>query len=224
MTRAHQSPVPRRSCRQPAAPRGAEGGAGQAREGRDHAGAAQGGRGSRDREGHQEAGGGRAQARDRRRVPPLLVAVRFLQGARRRRALPDRPRHRFCRASQTKAESVRVVGKVGFSGHPASRAFPLRQGSRQGHAEDDHPGALARCTSARAGSPSASRSIPTSRPISTMSGMAYRKAIRAFYDAGCRYLQLDDTAWSMICDPKEREHVEPARRRSRPAAGAICPA
>jgi 5-methyltetrahydropteroyltriglutamate--homocysteine methyltransferase len=35
--------------------------------------------------------------------------------------------------------------------------------------------------------------------------MAYRKAIRAFYDAGCRYLQIDDTAWSMICDPKERE-------------------
>ena len=34
--------------------------------------------------------------------------------------------------------------------------------------------------------------------------VAYRKAIRAFYDAGCRYLQLDDTAWSMICDPKER--------------------
>ncbi|HSG34970.1 MAG TPA: 5-methyltetrahydropteroyltriglutamate--homocysteine S-methyltransferase [Sphingomonadaceae bacterium] len=35
---------------------------------------------------------------------------------------------------------------------------------------------------------------------------AWKKAIRAFYDAGCRYLQLDDTAWAMICDPKEREH------------------
>jgi len=35
--------------------------------------------------------------------------------------------------------------------------------------------------------------------------LAYQKAIRAFYDAGCRYLQLDDTAWSMICDPKQRE-------------------
>jgi 5-methyltetrahydropteroyltriglutamate--homocysteine methyltransferase len=23
----------------------------------------------------------------------------------------------------------------------------------------------------------------------------YRKAIQAFYDAGCRYLQLDDTSW-----------------------------
>ena len=33
---------------------------------------------------------------------------------------------------------------------------------------------------------------------------AYRGAIRAFYDAGCRYLQLDDTAWSMMCDPNER--------------------
>ena len=36
-------------------------------------------------------------------------------------------------------------------------------------------------------------------------GDAWNKAILAFYDAGCRYLQLDDTAWSMICDPKERE-------------------
>jgi 5-methyltetrahydropteroyltriglutamate--homocysteine methyltransferase len=36
-------------------------------------------------------------------------------------------------------------------------------------------------------------------------GRTWQKAIRAFYDAGCRYLQLDDTAWAMICDPKERE-------------------
>ena len=34
---------------------------------------------------------------------------------------------------------------------------------------------------------------------------AYRTAIRAFYDAGCRYLQLDDTAWAMVCSPAERE-------------------
>jgi 5-methyltetrahydropteroyltriglutamate--homocysteine methyltransferase len=35
-------------------------------------------------------------------------------------------------------------------------------------------------------------------------GAAWNKAIHAFYDAGCRYLQLDDTAWAMICDPNER--------------------
>jgi 5-methyltetrahydropteroyltriglutamate--homocysteine methyltransferase len=33
---------------------------------------------------------------------------------------------------------------------------------------------------------------------------AWKKAVRAFYDAGCRYLQFDDTAWAMICDPNER--------------------
>ena len=50
----------------------------------------------------------------------------------------------------------------------------------------------------------------------------WRKAIRAFYDAGCRYLQLDDTAWAMICDPKEREGSQSARRRSRQPAGDLC--
>ena len=30
-------------------------------------------------------------------------------------------------------------------------------------------------------------------------GKAYAKAVKAFYDAGCRYLQFDDTAWSYLC-------------------------
>jgi 5-methyltetrahydropteroyltriglutamate--homocysteine methyltransferase len=34
---------------------------------------------------------------------------------------------------------------------------------------------------------------------------AYRKAIRQFADAGCTYLQLDDTSFSYLCDPKIRE-------------------
>lgn len=35
--------------------------------------------------------------------------------------------------------------------------------------------------------------------------LAYQKAIRAFYDAGCRYLQLDDTSWSEFCSEEKRE-------------------
>jgi len=31
-------------------------------------------------------------------------------------------------------------------------------------------------------------------------GNAYRKAVRAFADAGCRYLQLDDTPFAYFCD------------------------
>ena len=34
---------------------------------------------------------------------------------------------------------------------------------------------------------------------------AYRKAIHAFYEAGCRYLQLDDTSWGEFCDEDKRE-------------------
>ena len=33
---------------------------------------------------------------------------------------------------------------------------------------------------------------------------AYQKAIRAFYDAGCRYLQLDDVAWAYLCSEEQR--------------------
>lgn len=36
-------------------------------------------------------------------------------------------------------------------------------------------------------------------------GKAYAKAIQAFYDAGCRYLQLDDTSLSYFCDPEQRK-------------------
>ena len=32
----------------------------------------------------------------------------------------------------------------------------------------------------------------------------WRAAVRAFYDAGCRYLQLDDIFFAYLCDPKHR--------------------
>ena len=32
----------------------------------------------------------------------------------------------------------------------------------------------------------------------------YKKAVHAFYDAGCRYLQLDDIFFAYLCDPKIR--------------------
>lgn len=32
----------------------------------------------------------------------------------------------------------------------------------------------------------------------------YRKAVKAFYEAGCRYLQMDDIFFTYLCDPKIR--------------------
>jgi 5-methyltetrahydropteroyltriglutamate--homocysteine methyltransferase len=38
-------------------------------------------------------------------------------------------------------------------------------------------------------------------------GLSYRKVVRAFADAGCRYLQLDEVNLTYLCDPKLREQV-----------------
>jgi 5-methyltetrahydropteroyltriglutamate--homocysteine methyltransferase len=104
---------------------------------------------------------------------------------------------------ETKAESVRVVGKIGFSTHPHIEHFRFLK---------DHTKAVPKMTIPapstlhfRQGRQSISKELyPDLDGYFDDVGQAYRKAIRAFYDAGCRYLQLDDTAWSMICDPKER--------------------
>src|SRR5204862_6904900 len=42
----------------------------------------------------------------------------------------------------------------------------------------------------------------------------YGKAIKAFYAAGCRYLQLDDTVWAYLCS---RDQLEQARARGEDA-------
>ena len=54
-------------------------------------------------------------------------------------------------------------------------------------------------------------------------GQTYRKAVRAFADAGCRYLQLDEVNLAYLCDPKLRAQV--AERGDDPdeAAGASMP-
>jgi 5-methyltetrahydropteroyltriglutamate--homocysteine methyltransferase len=104
---------------------------------------------------------------------------------------------------ETKPESVRVVGKIDFSGHPHLDHFRFVK---------EHAKVAAKMTIPapstlhfRQGRQSISRqAYPDIDGYFADVGQAYRKAIRAFYDAGCRYLQLDDTAWSMICDPKER--------------------
>lgn len=44
----------------------------------------------------------------------------------------------------------------------------------------------------------------------------YRAAVQAFYDAGCRYLQFDDTTWAYLCSPAE---IDKAAARGVDVAG-----
>jgi 5-methyltetrahydropteroyltriglutamate--homocysteine methyltransferase len=106
---------------------------------------------------------------------------------------------------ETKAESVRIVGKIGFTSHPHVDHFRFLK---------EHANVTPKMTIPapstlhfRQGRQSISREVyPDLDAFFDDLAMAYRNAIRAFYDAGCRYLQFDDTAWSMMCDPREREH------------------
>ena len=104
---------------------------------------------------------------------------------------------------ETKAESVRVVDKVDFSGHPHLEHFRFLKGHTSVTPKMTIPAPST--LHFRQGRQSIDKqAYPDIEGYFHDVGLAYQKAIRAFYDAGCRYLQLDDTAWSMICDPKER--------------------
>jgi 5-methyltetrahydropteroyltriglutamate--homocysteine methyltransferase len=100
---------------------------------------------------------------------------------------------------------VRVTGKVGFSKHPHIEDFKFVKAHTTVTPKMTIPAPST--LHFRQGRPSIDKkTYPDLDAYFNDVALAYRKAIRAFYDAGCRYLQMDDTAWSMICDPKEREH------------------
>jgi len=106
---------------------------------------------------------------------------------------------------ETKAESVRVNGKLGFSSHPhiADFRFVKEHTRVTPKMTIPAPGVL----HFRQGRQSIGRDIyPDLEPFFHDLAEAYRKAVHVFYAAGCRYLQLDDTAWSMLCDKREVEH------------------
>jgi 5-methyltetrahydropteroyltriglutamate--homocysteine methyltransferase len=104
----------------------------------------------------------------------------------------------------TKSESVRVVGRIGFSGHPQLDHFAFLELKARVTPKMcvPAPGTM----HFRQGRQSIRRDIyPDLDAYFADLGAAYRKAVRAFYDSGCRYLQFDDTAWAMMCSAFERE-------------------
>ena len=104
---------------------------------------------------------------------------------------------------QTKAEGLKITGKIGFSGHPMLEHFKFLKAHARVSPKMTIPAPST--LHFRQGRASISTAVyPELDAFFDDVAKAYRGAIRAFYDAGCRYLQLDDTAWAMICDPNER--------------------
>jgi 5-methyltetrahydropteroyltriglutamate--homocysteine methyltransferase len=110
---------------------------------------------------------------------------------------------------QTKAEGIKITSKIDFSGHPMLEHFKFLKAHTSVTPKMTIPAPST--FHFRQGRASISKDVyPDLDAFFDDVAKAWRTAIRAFYDAGCRYLQLDDTAWAMICDPNER-----AQSRSR---------
>jgi methionine synthase II (cobalamin-independent) len=108
---------------------------------------------------------------------------------------------------QTRAEGARVVGKLGFSDHPMLDHFRFLKGrtSRTPKMTLPAPSALYGRVGRDAISPAV---YPILDQFFIDLGAAYRKAVRAFADAGCRYLQIDEVFIAMLCDPAYRAAQE----------------
>ena len=107
----------------------------------------------------------------------------------------------------TRNEGLKVTGKLGFSSHPMLEHFKFVAA---------HTGRTPKITIP---APSAAYGRPVPTPIDSKVypkldrffddlGQAYKKAVRAFADAGCRYLQLDEVFIAMLCDPKYRQAMK----------------
>ena len=106
---------------------------------------------------------------------------------------------------ETKAEAIRIVGKLGLPGHAHLEHFKFLRAHTKVTPKMTIPAPST--MHFRQGRQNISKqAYPDMDAFYDDLATTDQKAIRAFYDAGCRYLQLDDTAWSMMCDPKEREH------------------
>jgi 5-methyltetrahydropteroyltriglutamate--homocysteine methyltransferase len=108
---------------------------------------------------------------------------------------------------QTRAEGARIVGKVGFSNHPmlAHFKFVKDHTKRTPKITIPAPSALYGRTGRAAVS---EKAYPSLDQFFTELGAAYSKGVRAFADAGCRYLQLDEVFIAMLCDPNYRKTQE----------------
>jgi 5-methyltetrahydropteroyltriglutamate--homocysteine methyltransferase len=104
----------------------------------------------------------------------------------------------------TKSQAIRIVDRVDFSGHPQIDHFRFLKSKAHVAAKMciPAPGTM----HFRQGRQAISTDVyPDLDAFFADLGAAYKKAVRAFYDAGCRYLQFDDTAWAMMCSAFERE-------------------
>jgi len=103
---------------------------------------------------------------------------------------------------QTKPLSIKVTGKIGFSNHPMLEHFKFLKAHTKVMSKMTIPAPSVMHFRLEPNAVVKS-AYPDRDAIFDDLALAYQRAIKAFYDAGCRYLQWDDTAWAYLCSKEE---------------------
>jgi 5-methyltetrahydropteroyltriglutamate--homocysteine methyltransferase len=102
----------------------------------------------------------------------------------------------------TRNEGVKVTGKIGMAGpHPMVEHFKFIASHTRRTPKITIPAPSA-IYGRPARTPIDQTAYPSMDPFWDDLGQAYRRAVRSFADAGCRYLQLDEVFIAMLCDTK----------------------
>ena len=108
---------------------------------------------------------------------------------------------------QTKPKSIRVTGKIDFTNHPMLEHFKFLKANTKVMPKMCIPSPTVLHFRLEPGAVDKKAYANNDAIFSDLSA-AYRKAVKAFYDAGCRYLQFDDTAWAYLCSDVEMKKAK----------------
>jgi methionine synthase II (cobalamin-independent) len=116
---------------------------------------------------------------------------------------------------QTRAEGIKVTGRVGFPpDHPMLEHFRFLKAHARAVPKMTIPSpSVLHFRGGRDGI--STTAYPDLAAFFDDTARAYAAAVRAFAEAGCRYLQLDDTVWGYLCSREQREQA--AQRGDDPA-------
>lgn len=108
---------------------------------------------------------------------------------------------------QTKAETIEIVSRIDFGAHPFIDDFKAVQaiaGDTPTKFTIPSPSMLHLITAVRNQHYSPIGLYTNNDNLLADIAAAYKKAVAAFYAAGCRYLQFDDTSWGEFCSEEKR--------------------
>lgn len=104
---------------------------------------------------------------------------------------------------QTSSRGLRINGKIGFpADHPMLEHYRFLQSTTGGMPKMSIPAPTVLHFRLENGSVDSAVYADAEDTFDDLA-RTYRDAIAAFYAAGCRYLQFDDTAWAYLCSDVE---------------------